>query len=464
MSKKPLTKKILFFYGLSEMPLSIASLPLIAFIPNYYVSDLGLDFVVVGLVMLLSRSFDAITDPLIGFLSDRTNTRWGRRRIWMFFSIPLLMIATYKIFFPQNFWEWVPFSLDFLSLNLGEGGHYLLFWFLVLWFGWSMLFIPYYSWAAELSSDYNERSTIVGWRMFIGTFGNAIAKFLPAIALFLFAFGGAEATIIILGTCLLIVIPICISLSVFNVSEKMDYQVKQGSLKKGLIAMWRNSAFRKLIFAYFFNYLGITLSTLTVMFYIRGVTGEEEQGILYFVFYYIANLIGIPFWLWLCKKIGKHNAWKIGLLVFTFLQPCYFFLGEGDYYWMFPITFTAGLAGSTFHLIPHSMKADVIDYDTYLTGEDRAAQFFSAWSFVTKMAIAITPFFAFTYLDLIGFDSTPGAINSPEQILGLKALFCFGLPIFLLAAILCVRNYPITQEKQEEIRKQIGIYKKQLQV
>ena len=131
---------------------------------------------------------------------------------------------------------------------------------------------------------------------------------------------------------------------------------------------------------------------------------------------------------------------------------------------MFPITFTAGLAGSTFHLIPHSMKADVLEYDTYLTGEDRAAQFFSAWSFVTKMAIAITPFFAFTYLDLIGFDSTPGAVNSPEQILGLKVLFCFGLPIFLLAAILCVRNYPITQEKQEEIRKEIDVFKKQLQV
>ena len=101
------------------------------------------------------------------------------------------------------------------------------------------------------------------------------------------------------------------------------------------------------------------------------------------------------------------------------------------------------------------MKADVIDYDTYLTGEDRAAQFFAAWSFVTKMAIAIAPFFAFTYLDLIGFDSTPGAINSPEQILGLKVLFCLGLPLCLLLAILCVRNYPITQEKQEEIRAEI---------
>jgi Na+/melibiose symporter-like transporter len=110
------------------------------------------------------------------------------------------------------------------------------------------------------------------------------------------------------------------------------------------------------------------------------------------------------------------------------------------------------------------MKADVIDYDTYLTGEDRAAQFFAAWSFVTKMAIAIAPFFAFTYLDLIGFDSTPGALNSPEQILGLKLLFCFGLPLFLLIAILCVLNYPITQEKQEEIRKEIEVHKKQFQV
>ena len=80
------------------------------------------------------------------------------------------------------------------------------------------------------------------------------------------------------------------------------------------------------------------------------------------------------------------------------------------------------------------------------------------------MAIAIAPFFAFTYLDLIGFDSTPGAANSPEKILGLKVLFCFGLPLFLLSAILCVRNYPITQQKQEEIRKEIDFYKKQLEV
>jgi len=77
------------------------------------------------------------------------------------------------------------------------------------------------------------------------------------------------------------------------------------------------------------------------------------------------------------------------------------------------------------------------------------------------MAIAIAPFFAFTYLDIIGFDSTPGAINSPEQILGLRLLFTLGLPLFLILAILCVRNYPITQEKQEEIRREIELKKQQ---
>ena len=82
---------------------------------------------------------------------------------------------------------------------------------------------------------------------------------------------------------------------------------------------------------------------------------------------------------------------------------------------------------------------------------------------IRDRAIAITPFFAFTYLDLIGFNSTPGAINSPEQILGLKILFCFALPLFLIIAILCVRDYPITQAKQEEIRKEIETQKKQLQ-
>ena len=175
MSEKRLPKKTLFFYGLSEMPITVANVPLAAYIPNYYGADLGISLAVIGAVWMIARVFDAITDPLIGYLGDRTDTRWGRRRVWMVAAVPFLMIAVYKIFFPQ----------------LGADGGYLLLWLVVFWLGWTMLFIPYYAWAAELSPEYNERTTIAAWRMFIGMIANVATKILPVLALLLFAFATA---------------------------------------------------------------------------------------------------------------------------------------------------------------------------------------------------------------------------------------------------------------------------------
>ncbi|NIP14457.1 MAG: MFS transporter, partial [Pseudomonadales bacterium] len=128
----PLSRRTLFYYGLADMPIQMAAVPVAAFVPNYYGQDLGVSLAAVGLVLLLSRSFDAITDPLIGWLSDRTNTRWGRRRVWMLASVPILMLAIYKLFMPDP----------------GDASAvYLLIWLVVLWLGWTMLFIPYYAWA-----------------------------------------------------------------------------------------------------------------------------------------------------------------------------------------------------------------------------------------------------------------------------------------------------------------------------
>ena len=134
------------------MPIQMAAIPVAAFIPNYYGQDLGLSIAAVGTIWLLTRLFDAVSDPLVGWLSDRTKTRWGRRKIWMVLAVPFLMLAIYKLFMPQ-----APVTES-----------YLLIWLVALWTGWTMLFIPYYAWAAELSEDYNERTRITGWRAWIG--------------------------------------------------------------------------------------------------------------------------------------------------------------------------------------------------------------------------------------------------------------------------------------------------------
>ena len=128
--------------------------------------------------------------------------------------------------------------------------------------------------------------------------------------------------------------------------------------------MWNNSPFKRLVFAFFFTSMGTALSTAVVLFYIRGVTGEEEAGIIFLLFYYTSNLCGIPFLAWFSSKIGKHNAWMIGLSFFIVMSPFYMLLGQGDFYWMLPITDTTGFAGASFYVMPNSMKADVIDLDT----------------------------------------------------------------------------------------------------
>lgn len=94
------SRKILF--GFAEMPLQVASLAVLAYIPNFYGMDLGVNLSAVAVVLMVARIFDAVTDPAVGFLSDRTASRWGRRRVWMIASIPALMLAVYMLIFPKE--------------------------------------------------------------------------------------------------------------------------------------------------------------------------------------------------------------------------------------------------------------------------------------------------------------------------------------------------------------------------
>ena len=119
---KPIARKTLFYYGLADMPIQMGAIPVAAYLPNYYGQDLGLSLAAVGMIWLLTRLFDAVSDPLIGWLSDRTNTRWGRRRVWMVGAVPVLMLAVYKLFMPV-----APVTEV-----------YLFAWLVCFWVGWTM--------------------------------------------------------------------------------------------------------------------------------------------------------------------------------------------------------------------------------------------------------------------------------------------------------------------------------------
>jgi len=435
----PLKKKTLFYYGLTDLPVSMAMFPVLVFIPKFYTGDLGVSIGIMATILLLVRVSDVFTDPFFGYITDRFPTPWGRRRFWIALSTPLMMLSIYQLFLPPE----------------GAGAWHLGIWMFVLSIATTMMIIPYYAWAAELSPDYNERSKITGVRSMMGVVGSLSAQLAPAGALLFFGLGGSSVVLEIVGITMLIIMPICVFFTVTKVPEPTTYARSVMPMKEGLKLMFSNKPFLRLIMAFMVSSTALAITTPLYLFFITYVLHEEAKAIYMLTFFYLANMSGVPFWVWLSTKIGKHKAYVSCFAMIGLAHPFYLFLGEGDFWYMLPITLVTGFAAGGFAALPNSMKADVIDLDTLKTGENRAALFFSTYSFTAKLAGSLGGSIGLFSLAFIGFNSVDPQLNSESQLFGLSFLFAMFPSVFYLTACAIAWGYPITEEKHMELRDEL---------
>ena len=439
MSTK-LDNRTLFYYALSDMPISMSLFPVLVFIPRFYAADVGISLVTVGLIAFVVRLSDVVTDPLAGYLSDRTRSRFGRRKPWIAAAAPLLMLAVYMLFFP------VP----------DAGPWYMLTWMFVLSIATTMMIIPYYAWGSELTTDFHERSTVTGWRAMAGVVGSGTAVLAPSIAYLFFGIEGTANSLAIVGTIMLIIMPLVVFLTLWRVPEPTSSSTSYVPLREGLRLMWNNGPFLRLVIAFTISFFGLNITTPLYLFFVADVLGAEAEAPLMLSFFYFSNFLSVPLWVYLSRQIGKHRAYVFAFLLIAVAHPCYMFLGEGDFWYMLPITVLTGIAGGGFSAaLPNSMKADVIDLDTLECGENRAALFFSSWSFAQKASGWLAASFALVALGWFGFDPSPGAVNGENELFALRLLFSTIPSIFFLAAAAVIWNYPITEERHQEIRRQL---------
>lgn len=423
MATARLTRSLLAAYAAPALPLAALTLPVYIYLPNYYADDLGLGLAAVGAILLVARLWDVVSDPLIGWLSDRgvgLPVRWGRRRPWIVAGAPLVMLSCWMLFAPPS----------------GAGAAHLMLWSVALYLGWTMMILPLSALSAELSADYDARSRIAAWResfILAGTLAT-----LGALALL--DGQGAASALRWLGVGVVALLPICTALMVWRVPEPAAPRTSGLSLRRGWGLLAGNRPFRRLIAAYLLNGFANGLpATLFLLFVERALHAPERAGALLFV-YFLAGIAAVPLWLRLSYRYGKHKVWCAAMLVSCTVFAVVPALGPGDVWWFAAICVATGLCLGADLVLPPAMQADVVDVDTAESGERRAGLFFALWGMATKLALALAVGVAFPLLEWAG--------SASFMLVALYSL----LPIaFKLAAIALMARYPLTAARHAEI-------------
>lgn len=436
--KTRLSRTTLVLYGLPEYATFLGIIPIALYLPFVYSRDFGLELTDVGLILMLSRICDVITDPLIGYLSDRTRSPMGRRKPWLLAGGVVMMFSAYVLFNPG-------------TLGLAVNNWYLLTWSVLLWLGWTMVNIPYYAWGAELSDDYDERTRITGWRQAFGFLGNVSVLIVPVAAGHLVGYGAVPREgLAIIGSMALVALPLLITIAVVKVPERPVYAASRSSLYANASSMFRNGSFVLLFVGFMLMTLGTGWGGATFMLFAAFAVEAENQTQAILLGYYGANILSLPVWISIAQRLGKKPTWVIGAVLFVCVTPCFLLLSAGDLELFFVLLALYGIAGGNFGALSMAMKADVIEIASRRSGENQAGSYIAVWSLGQKLMSAVALGTALPLLQYLGFD--PAGNNSPEQIDMLKLVYVVPPWLFYALAIAFIWRYPISASRLTRIR------------
>lgn len=427
----------LFLYALPALPLAALTLPLYIIVPTFYSETLGISLAAVGMALLAVRIFDAFNDPAIGWLADKWRPPFGRRRAVMGLSLPVAALAGFMLFSPP----------------VDASAWYLFGWAALLTIGFTGVSLPYSAWGAEMSGDYATRARITGIREGFTLVGTLIAIALP------FALGMEKAEswhgLAVLGSIVAIGLLGFGAISIMLLPEPKEYSKVDLSFGDGLRSMAANTAFVRLIFAFFINGLANGIPATLFLYFVSSVIGDEAlRGPLLFL-YFLCGIAGVPVALWLAKRTSKHRAWCFAMVLACLIFAGAPMMGAGDVIAFSILCVVTGVCLGFDIVLPAAIQADVIDADTAKSGEQRSGTYFAAWSLATKLSLALGVGAAFPLLGAFGFNAAPNAANSPEALLALAVIYAW-VPVALkLSAIFIMWNFPLGEAEQADLRKQI---------
>lgn len=429
----------LWLFAAPNFALAIMHIPVGLVLPAFYAKHTQISLAAIGTVLLVGRLFDALIDPVLGFVSDRTRSRFGRRKPWIVGGLPVACIAVVFLFTPPA----------------DASASYFLTWSISLFIGWTLIEIPYQAWAAELSRSYSERSRIMTIRV---TFGYAGGLLFMASPILLAPWTGsskigAEA-LAIAGWGVALALPILMLLVVYRVSPGPEVAVHETTVKGLLAALRRNKPLRFYAAVFMITEAAGGAWGATAMLFIDSI-GLGSQFSLLLLTAWGTRVCVSPVCLKLIHRFGKHRVWGVGLLLAGVITPLALLVPQGSFALPLMLGYAVILgAVETARLVtPPTVYGDVIDYDTLKTGADQAGSYFAVYQVMIKSSGAIGAGVAFWILSLLDYQVKGG--NSGTQMFGLYLAFAIVPSLVYLAAGFFVRHFPIDARRHGIILRRI---------
>jgi GPH family glycoside/pentoside/hexuronide:cation symporter len=434
----PLRVKIA--YGAPSFAGAGMAIPIVIHLTIFYSDTILVPLGFIALVKAVARAFDALTDPLMGWITDRTRTRWGRRRPWLMIGAPLAAVAFVALFAPPEsfspksaaIWFAIAYTAYYLFHTIYE--------------------IPHGGLGPELTLDYNERTSLFGWRVPFLVGGTLVASIFPP--LLIAWFGDARSGYIAFAVIFGVLVVLLYTNLVIQIRERPDFVNRAPNpLVPGVRRVMRNRAFRVLLLVYVTGSITGAIPGLMMPYFTKYVLQPDnpDQWLgIFLAIYFGSGFIFLPVWILLARRFGKKIAWLISFVPgVTGSLAIFTLLGPGDLTLTAVILVWTGSAFSAGMFLGPSIQADVIDYDELYTGKRREAQYNGLWSVMTKFTVI--PSMAIPLAILAAYGYEPNVVQTERVQDLIRAIFGLAPAATSAIAFFIALRFPIDPQIHEQI-------------
>ena len=439
MVSDQLSRKTKFLYGVGDTGFSLTSTILGAYFLIFLTDVVGVAPGIAAIAIFVGRSWDYINDPIFGHLSDRTRTRWGRRRPFLLFGALPFALA-FALLWWRPPWD----NVVFLAIYYAAA-------YVVFDAAATLVYMPYFALTPELTSDYDERTSLTTYRMFFSILGSLIAFTVPLLIIGTFEPDSAPR-VLAMGLVFGVISALPLLLVFAGTRERRQFmQQERPSLRRSLQAAIKNRPFVFGLVIFLLTWVAVEILQATLLFFVKYVVQRESQSDLIMATIFVTAILTLPLWEWLSRRWNKRWAYVAGIAFWAVVQIVLITLNASTGLALILLMCVlAGVGVAAAHVLPWSIIPDAIEWGELAMGGRHEGMFYSLVTLTKKVTASIAVPAVGLVLQFTGY--VPNAAQQPDSaLLGIRIVIGPIPAVLLCAGILFALLYPLGREQYAQV-------------